>query len=249
VASPTTLNQILAVRQGIQADTRRDVTDLHREVGKAPLLSGVSRTYRKLDDDAPDLTAEHNRVQVVAADVVREVGEKLIRLFDVTAVMDWTNQKAKADIVIDGEVLLRDVPATYLLFLEKQLVDLETFMRKLPVLDPAEVWTWNEAANAWASEPAETTRTAKVPKAQVLYPATDKHPAQVQAYTEDVIVGYWRTIRFSGAMQAQLVEKLTKRVVKLAEAVKFAREQANMTAVVDPKPGAALFDYLLSDLR
>jgi hypothetical protein len=249
MASPTTLNQILAVRQGVQADARRDVTTLHREVGKAPRLSGITRTYDKIDDEAPDLPTESTRVQIVATDIVKDVAMHLTRLFDVTAIVDWTNQGANADIVVDGQILAANVPATYLLFLAKQLEDVETFVRKLPVLDPSESWSWDPAANAWATEPSRTTKTAKVMRNHVLAAATDKHPAQVQAYTEDVIAGYWRTRKFSGAAPADLVEKMTARVVKLAEAVKFARERANMVEVTDPKPGAALFAYLLADLE
>jgi len=250
MASPTTaLNQILAVRDGVREDTRRGVTELHREVVKAPRLSGIARTYEKINDAEPDLPSESTRVQLVAADILRQICTKLARLFDVTAAMDWTNQIAKADIVVDGEALARDVPATYLLFLAKQLEDVETIVRKLPVLDPSETWTWNEAAGAWAAEPVKTTRTTKVPRNHVLAAATDKHAAQVQMYTEDVIVGYWRTTKFSGAMQADQVDRLIERLTKLSDAVKFARERANMTEVIDPKPGAALLGYLLTDLR
>lgn len=247
MASIVTLNQILAVRQGVQNDTRRVKTDLHRAVAKAPLLSGISRTYKKINDSDPDLPGESTRVQVVTADAVKEFGAHLIRLFDITAIVDWTNQTAKADIIVDGKVLHADVPSTYLLFLEKQLVDVKTFLTQLPTLDPAETWTWNAAANAYAAEPTETTRTTKVQRNHVLAAATDKHPAQVQMYSEDTIVGYWRTVKFSGALPAEVIDKLAERVDKLTEAVKFAREKANMTPVIDPKPGKALFDWLLAD--
>ena len=41
-----------------------------------------------------------------------------------------------------------------------------------------------------------------------------------------IAVGYWHTVRFSGALPARRVNELTDRVAKLAEAVKFARETA-----------------------
>ena len=41
----------------------------------------------------------------------------------------------------------RDVPVTYLLFLEKQLVDLHTFVKKLPVLDASETWVFDASAD------------------------------------------------------------------------------------------------------
>lgn len=244
--APVKLNQIIAVRKGVQADTHKLITELHRTVQKAPLLSGIARTYEKLNDDDPDLPGESTRVQVVAGTVIQQLALHLGRLFDVNAALDWTNQQAKADLIVDGEVLVADVPATYLLFLEKQLVDVETFIRKLPTLDPSDSWHFDASAGAWATDPVKTTKTSKVMRNHVLAEATDKHPAQVQSYTEDKVVGYWRTVKFSGAMPLGTVAALLARVTKLAEAVKFARENANLQPVVDPKPGKAIFDYLFA---
>jgi hypothetical protein len=168
----------------------------------------------------------------------------LTRLFDVTATKDWANTQAKADVVVDGQVLLSQVPATYLLFLEKQLVDLHTFVRKLPVLDAAETWTFDGSSDAWATEPLQTTRTKKIPRNHVKAEATEHHPAQVEVYYEDVVVGYWRTVKFSGALPASRVNELIGRVEKLQQAVKFAREEANNVEVEDQKMGEKIFKYI-----
>ena len=37
---------------------------------------------------------------------------------------------AKADLVVDGVTLAKDLPVTYLLFLEKQLTELKAFVSK-----------------------------------------------------------------------------------------------------------------------
>jgi hypothetical protein len=89
-------------------------------------------------------------------------------------------------------------------------------------------------------------RTKKVPRNHVKAEATEKHPAQVEVYHEDVVVGYWRTVKFSGALPAQRVNELLERVEKLQAAVKFAREDANGTEVTDQKPGKKVFDYLFA---
>jgi hypothetical protein len=44
---------------------------------------------------------------------------------------------AKADIKVGDAVIARDVPVTYLIWLEKQLVEMATVVGKLPVLDNA----------------------------------------------------------------------------------------------------------------
>lgn len=239
------LNQLIAVRKGVQATTHSRLTRLHQDSQKAPLLSGISRTYRKINDADPDVPGEATRVQVRAGRVLLDVRDTLVRLFDVTAAVDWTNCVARADVVVDGTLLIGQAPATYLLFLEKKLVDLRTVIDKLPVLDPAETWRWDDNADAYAAGPATTTRTQKVLRNHNVAPATDKHPAQVQVYQEDVVVGYWDTVKFSGALPAARRSELLDRVTALTDAVKQAREAANMTEVLDPKPAADVFAWLL----
>ncbi|MEV4563900.1 hypothetical protein AB0K12_09025 [Nonomuraea sp. NPDC049419] len=240
----TKLNQILAVEKGVKSDVQRKVTDAYHQIQKAPLLSGLSRTYQPIDDEGEQLPPESTRVQVQAEEVLKGVGATLTRLFDVTATKDWANCEAKASVRVDGEVLLEDVPVTYLLFLEKQLTDVYTFVSKLPTLDPAETWSRDEATDTWRTDPVKTTRTKKVPRNHVLAEATEKHPAQVQVYNEDVVVGYWTKVAFSGALPQRRVNELLARVQKLQDAVKYAREEANGTQVVDRKIGDKVFTYL-----
>ncbi len=240
----TKLNQIIAVEKGIKSRSYQDLTEAHHALQKQTLLSGISRTYRPRDEEGEQLPPESTKVQVKAQDIIRQTVDVLTKLFDVTATKDWANCKAKANVVVDGQTLLKDVPATYLLFLEKQLTDLHTFIKKLPVLDASETWTFDASADCWATEPVQTLRTKKVPRNHVKAEATDKHPAQVEVYYEDVTVGFWRTIKYSGALPAQRVNELLTRVEKLQQAVKFAREEANSLEVEDIKVGDAIFKYL-----
>jgi hypothetical protein len=240
----TKLNQILAVEKGVKSDTQRKVTDAYHTIQKNALLSGISRTYQPVDDEGEHLPAESTRVQVQAEDLLKQLGAALTRLFDVTATKDWANCVARADVTVDGTTLLENVPVTYLLFLEKQLVDLNAFVRRLPVLDASESWAQDPSTDAWKTEPVRTLRTKKVPRNHVKAEATDKHPAQVEVYYEDVPVGYWTTVKFSGALPARRVNELLARLEKLQQAVKFAREEANGVDVVDQRVGDAVFGYL-----
>ncbi|MEV5570077.1 hypothetical protein AB0L06_08505 [Spirillospora sp. NPDC052269] len=240
------LNQIIAVEKGVKSRTQRELTDAYHELQKPALLSGLSRTYRPRDEDGETLPAESTRVQVKAEDALRDVARALTRLFDVTATKDWANRDAVADVVVDGRTLLTAVPVPYLLFLEKQLTDLRTLVDKLPVLDPSEPWTYDESQDVWRTEPVETARTKKIPRSHVLYEATKEHPAQVEMYTEDVVVGTWTKVSFSGALPARRVNGLRDRVERLQAAVKFAREEANATEVTDRKIGDAVFAYLFA---
>jgi hypothetical protein len=242
--SVTKLNQIIAIEKGVKADAAGALTRAYHDLQKGPLLSGITRSYQPRDDEGEQLPPESTRVQLRTDQVISDVRKALTRLFDVVATKDDANTAARASIVVDGVTLATDVPATYLLFLEKQLIDLATFVRKLPTLDPADAWSWNEQQGAYATDPVRTTRTKKVLRNHVKAEATEKHPAQVDVYTEDVIVGYWTTVKFSGAVPASEVAEMLERIVKLTEAVKRAREEANGLSVTDKTVGAALLGYL-----
>jgi hypothetical protein len=249
----TRLNQLIAVMKGVKSAADRTFTDLHRITDKGVPLSGISKTYEPKDAEGDALPAESTLVQVRTEDVIADAVAALTRLFDVTGALDSTNTVARADVVLPAwadssrKVVVRDVPVTTLLFLEKQVIGLHTFVAELPVLDPAFAWSYDDARNCYATPPVLSTRTRKVPKAFELAPATDKHPAQVEKVHEDVLEGTWTTVRYSGAMPAKRKAVLLARVAALAEAVKFAREAANMTPVVDVDLGGPIFGYLFGE--
>lgn len=242
--SVTQLNQIIAVIKGVKSKAERDLTDVYHRLQKPALLSGIARTYRPKDDEGAQLPSESTRVQLDVETALSEVRSGLSRLLDVQATLDWTNCTAHADVVVDGETILTAVPVSYLLFLDKQLTNLRTLVSKLPTLDPAEEWVRDEATNSWATPPTESLRTKKVPRNHVLAAATDKHPAQVQVYMEDVAEGTWSTRKFSGALPETRRRDLLERIDALSAAIKYAREQANSSEVVDMKVAKYVFDYL-----
>jgi len=242
----TKLNQIIAVEKGIKASSQSELTKQYQLLQKSGLLVGLSRTYQPKDEEGEELPPESTRVQTKADEVLARVAEVLIRYFDVTATKEWANTRALADVVVDGKTILTQVPVTYLLFLEKRLVDLHTLIEHLPLLDAAEGWEFDPASDCYRTQPQKTLRTKKTPRNHVKAEATEHHPAQVEMYYEDVAVGTWTTVKFSGALPAARVNELRERVEKLQAAVQTAREQANEVEVVDEHVGKAVFDYLLA---
>ncbi len=243
----TKLNQILAIEKGVKTRVYSTFTELHKATQKPTLLNGFHKTYQPRDEDGERYPAEHQKVRVNQVDVFKQVARGLTELFDITATKDWTNCKARADVVVDGETLLADVPATYLLFLEKQLSDLHTFVGKFVELDTGEDWNLDASTGLHKTEPMQTHRTKKVQRPIVLYDATEHHPAQTQLITEDVVVGYWSTVKMSGAIQAPKKRVLLERIDKLQHAVKFAREQANSIEAEQQHPGKKVFDFLFAE--
>jgi hypothetical protein len=242
----TKLNQILAIEKGVKTKTTREFTDIHRNVSKVNLLNGFTKNYKPKDEEGDTLPSESTNVQITAEASIKDATDVLTRLFDVTFTKEKTNTIAIADVKVGNRVLVKEAPVTYLLFLEKQLVDLRTFVAGIPTLDPSETWTYDADAGFYRSEATSTVRTKKVPKTFVKYEATDKHPAQVEIFNEDQLVGYWTTTKFSGALPKDRVNTLLDRIDTLSEAVKFAREAANETEVIDGNAGSAVFDYLFA---
>ena len=238
------LNQIIALTAGKKSQAHKTITDVYQNLQKTGQLDGISRTYKPKDDEGEQFPPEKKLVQVKVRDSIRSVTASLTDLFDIVATQDAANCVAKANVVVDGTTIVKDVPVTTLLFLEKQLVDIHTFVEKLPTLDPAEAWSYSPDADYHASEPYQTTKTKKVLKNHVKAEATKEHPAQVETYTEDVIVGYWTTLKFSGAIPAKERNELLDRVRKLQEAVKSAREEANGLEVESKKIAGPLLQYL-----
>lgn len=240
--------QILALEKSAKGHAESTITKSYHVLQKDTLLNGISRTYQKKHEDGDDLPAERTLVQVRVHEEIEKVSTALARAFDLTATKELTNTVAKADVVIDGVRILRDVPGTVLLALERELVNVDTYVSKLPTLDMAEEWHFDETKNAYATEPTQTTKGKKVPRNHVLAAATDKHPAQVQVWHEDVVVGTWTQIRYSGALPARELSEMKARVRALRDAVKIAREAANTAEAVDLKVGSALLGYVFAGI-
>jgi hypothetical protein len=241
------LNQIIAIQATKKAHAKDSLTQAYHMLQKPDLLSGIARSYKPRDEGGEMQPPENKLVQVKVKDLVGRITADLIEALDAVATQDWANCQAKADVIVDRRTLLKGVPVTHLLFLEKQLADLHTFVEKLPVLDPAERWEYNDAQDCYASEPFQTNRTKKVPKSHIKYEATKEHPAQVEMYMEDVTVGLWTTIKYSGAIPAADKNAMLERVRKLQEALKLAREEANGIDVVKQKVGENVLNYVFYD--
>jgi len=240
------LNQIIAVEKGVKSRAISKFSDLYHVLQKPEQFTGFSKKYQSKDEEGEKLNPERKKVQFTVPDIIDSGYSVISDLINLTYRKDIANMKATANVVVDGDIVVANAPVTFLLFLEKQLVDVETFIETLPVLDPTEEWEFDEEAQFYKTEPIVTNRTKKVPKVVVLYNATDKHPAQTELLQEDVIVGEWENIKHSGAIPKHKQEELLQRVRKLMIAVKNAREEANEYEETEsPKAiGEQIFSYL-----
>jgi hypothetical protein len=240
----TKLNQIIAVRDGKKTKVQKAITEVYHIVQKPTLFEGISRNYHPDTEDGETFPPENKQVQYTVKRAIGDVRESLSELFDITATQDYANCKATGDVVVNGETVLPFVPVTHLLFLEKQLVDVQSFVTKLPTLDPAERWSFSDVSDSYESESHNTAKTKKILRNHVQAEATKEHPAQVDVYSEDVKTGEWSTVKFSGAMPLAEKNAILHRIAELIDAVKCAREQANNTEIEKVSVADSIFGYI-----
>jgi hypothetical protein len=176
------------------------------------------------------------------------VADHLIRYLDVLFQKESTNQQAKADIILeDGTVLVNEVPATMLLSLENYLEKWRAMYHSIPTLQPGIEWIVDESQGEGifkSSKPEIRNKTEKVVRHKVLYNATDKHPAQIEKWTEDAPIGKFINIRWSGMISPADKSKIIGRIDSLIYAIKQARMRANTQEVIKVQLGKKILDFI-----
>jgi hypothetical protein len=242
------LNQIVAVVAGKKSDAEKVLTELYHTVKKPALFEGITKTYEAIEADGEELPPEKKLLQFKVRDAIAQFREAMGPVLDTTLTQDVANTRARGDLEVDGTTVLKDAPVTYLLFLEKKLTDIQTFISHLPTLDPAQKWDYSRDTDCYVTAETWKYHTKKLPRVLEKSPATEKHPAQVELVHEDKNVGKWKTIYLSGAIPVRDQHDMLARVKKLIEAVKKAREAANMIDVDNKAAGDAIFDFVFGKL-
>lgn len=171
----------------------------------------------------------------------------LSRFIDCGYQKEDTNTLAKADIVLsNGAILAKEVPATALLFLEREIGKIYELVTSIPTLEPGIFWgDAKERGSEIYYHKDSKIRTKKVLKPIILYAATDKHPAQVEKVTEDVPTGnierHTYSSKYTPLKKAQMIERLDD--IKIS--IKKARQRANGCEASIKKIGDNIFNYVM----
>ena len=247
---PTRLAESIAIEKGIKARATAALSALHHNAEKAPLYNGHNKTYQPSVEGGDTVPPETALVQQTAQSVLAQPALIQTELFDIEMTKDRANCLATADVVVDGTTVVANAPVTYLLFLEKQLTDMRTFVEKMPTLDPSVTWTLDPNTDMFTTTPAQTQRTKKEPRVITKSEALIKDgvglPAQVEVIYEDKVIGSYSLVKNSGALPGPRKAALLARADKLLQAVKIAREQANALECWRANVGAGLFGFLFA---
>ena len=242
------LHEVLAVEQDLSHTAVKVVNEAGTTFHKKPdHFMGFSKTTRFFDDSrSEENTDESKRIVTTVGAKLDHVTKHLARYFDAMAQKEATNQLAKADLVVNGTVLVEGAPATWLLGMETRLKDLRKMYEAIPTLSPGVLWTKDEAAGKgiWVAPAQASFQTKKTAQHKVLYDATENHPAEIEKWFEDVPVARIEKTESSGMITSAQKAALLDRLDTLIQACKKARQRANATEVVQVKPGQAILAYV-----
>jgi hypothetical protein len=245
-SSPRTLGQLIAVERAVRQQDNEHGSQI-KHVGKESTVTGLSKIYKATNEHEqfrlppPQFTEVQRRIE----DLLDEARKYSVSAMDAVASKDRTNQSANADVLIDGDVFLPQVPMSHLLWLENYLGEWKGYLASLPTLKPDKTWEYDSAQRFYRSRPEVQNTTRKETRALVLHAPTDKHPAQTTTVVEDIQVGTVETVTLSGAIPESRKKELLDRLTTLLLAVKDAIAVANRTPVVEVHEGEKVLGFIL----
>lgn len=244
------LHELLAVEGDLEGTFKKIIDETAAVFEKKPaLFSGFTKHLEMFSENDP-LASTPDEVQELTTTVPDRLdytADHVIRYFDAVLQKEATNQTARADIVVDGVTIAKDLPATFLLGLEAKLKHLRKIYDAAPTLAPGKKWNRNAelGKHVYVCErPEERFKTAKTFQHKVLYDATEHHPAQIEKWEETENVGKYITTHISGMISPAEKSALIGRLDKLIRAVKKARQRANSVDVQKRTIGKELFAYI-----
>lgn len=254
------LHEILAVEQDSKGNAERSrsqLIDMFRS--KQSHFTGMKRTYRpfSVDEEKGETSGEkveaETRLVTTVAEELSNTLKNIQKSIDLGYQIDEANTMARADIKVGDIVLAENVPATFLLQLEKRLREIRLVFKEIPCFDPVRIWSEDPGADkkhVLRAEPITTIRKMRTKKYKVMYEATKEHPAQVDIFEVDEPVGEIKSYDWSGMLSSRKKNELLEQVDTLLEAVKRARSRANEIEVdKEKKIAEKLISFLLKPIN
>jgi hypothetical protein len=245
------LHEVLAVDGDLAGTAKAILEETVNTFAKKPEhFLGTNKSYLPLLEGEAEMPEERKEYTTTVDDKLTYTFESVIRHYDAFLQKEATNQIAKADLIVDGKTIASNVPATALLGFETKLKELRKVFEAIPTLQPGVAWeadkTVDDRGNVFKRvHPEEKNRTVKQFRSQVLYPATDKHPAQIEKWEEPAVVGRYVTNVWCSMLTPARKSDLLGRVDSLIQAVKQARQRANDVDVLKVNIGDALAKFIM----
>ncbi len=243
------LHELLAVEADLRntKDKTRDEVIREFTTNPATFLGAIKNLY--LFDE--DRKAEEQEVRVEVANTVteklKEITATFTRYWNLRLQKEAANQSATADVIINGEIIFKDIPVTFLLNMEEELRQVRKVYSVMPTLKPGVAWEEdkNKGRGIYKStHNTETGKTEKTKQHKVIVQATEQFPAQVETWNDDRPIGKYITQNWSGMISESAKALLISRIDTMLAAFKKARQRANCTETIPMEIGQAVFDYI-----
>lgn len=240
------LHELLAVEPEIKSTAETILNETIKVfTNKHDHFLGLSKIYETVVEDGEVLPSDHKHMVTTVPEKLEYTEKALVKWLNIMASKEATNTLAKHDLIINDIVVAKDVPAVVLLNLENKLKHIKQMYVLAPTLEPGEDWRPDlERKHTFRTEAKITNRSIKTAKPFVLYPHTDKHPAQVKEMITEERVGVYKTTKYSGMLTPLKKAETLERMDDLIAAVKRARCKANEQKVEEWKLGAILFQFI-----
>lgn len=242
----------LAAWNALRADTEKKLKNVEH------FFSGHERSLKMIEDSPASAVEEAKaRESKALATTVSATLEFALGVWakheNLQARKNTANRGAIGDIMWRGGKLVNGVPVDELMGLEVRLGQIRELIAAVPTLDATKHWVSasHMGAHIWQlANPEETSKTEKIVVPVIMAPATDKHPAQVQAVAKDVNVGVFSTLRLSGACTAAQKAEALLRIDELITEVRQARVRANQIEVAEtPDIAEPLLNLILGSFK
>lgn len=244
------LHELLAV----MADTTNSAAAITKETEitftkKADHFRGHTKTVGFFENSREgENTVEEKQMVSTVADKLDHTFKSIGRHYDALLQLEEANGRAKADLVIDGTTIMKDVPATFLLGMETRLKAVRQLILSIPTLEMSIKWSPDPTLGdgVYRSAPTVAMKTEKVLKSRILVEPTKEHPAQVEKWNEDTPVARIETTHTSSMITPHEKSAMLIKCDKMISAVKKARQRANTVDVKDLSIAKEIFGYILS---
>lgn len=250
MANEPQLHEVIAVANPLKSKMEAILTETtHTFKAKPHMFEGAKQIFQPTAEEGGEETVEDSRsiTDTVLKKLQYTFGH-VVKAFDAQYQVAVGNRSAIADIVVDGETIAKDVPASFLLDLERNLLPpLRKVLLQIPTYDTSLEWEPDQeaGANILRTTLPVRVRTQRINAFDVVVPPTEHHRAEVREVAKDVPVGKivkheW-TSKISPAEKSELLERLDT----LIQAVKKARQRANKVSAPKEKIGSSIANFLL----
>lgn len=250
------LHELLAVETNLENQAAKCRTDLAATFEKKRHLFEEKRvTFKATAENSVPVTEAQSDIQSTVSKELDWLVPHLTKSLNASYQVAEANTIARADVVLEddaGTVLLRGVPATALLELEKRMTELAGLVATIPTLDPAKGFKLDtaRAEGVYVAREVEKTRTRKTKRVIVKYEATPQHPAQTELIDEDQAVGTIHEQEWSGLVTPARKAELINKVEMVGRAIRRARSRANEAEVdTSKKIASPLLGFIFNETK